>query len=40
MPVAVVVITPTGKRAFRITGEEIGLDTLTEEAPDVCKLIS
>ena len=32
-PIAVVVVSPQAKRAFRVTGEEITLDELLQEAP-------
>jgi uncharacterized spore protein YtfJ len=38
-PIAVVVISPTERRAFRMTGEEISLAALTEEIPDVGKVL-
>ena len=34
-PVSVVVASPSAKRAFRITGEEISLDQLIQEVPGV-----
>jgi len=34
-PVAVIVVSPSAKKAFRITGEEISLDQLIQEAPVV-----
>ncbi len=40
IPVAIVVLSPTGKRAFRISGEEISLDTLAAEVPDIWESIS
>ena len=40
IPVAIVVLSPTGKRAFRISGEEISLDTLAAEVPDIWEAIS
>ncbi len=39
IPVAIVVISPTGKRAFRTSGEEITLDTLAAEVPDIWEAI-
>ena len=39
-PIAVVVISPTKRRAFRMTGEEISLEDLTAEIPDVAMAIS
>ena len=38
-PVSVVIISPSGKKAFRITGEEMPLDQLIQEIPAVKKLI-
>ncbi len=38
-PVSVVIISPSGKKAFRITGEEVPLDQLIQEIPAVEKLI-
>ena len=40
IPVAIVVLSPTGKRAFRVSGEEISLDTLAAEVPNVRETIS
>ena len=40
IPVAIVIFSPTGKRAFRISGEEISLDTLAAEVPNVRETIS
>ena len=40
IPVAIVVLSPTGKRAFRVSGEEISLDTLGAEVPDIWEAIS
>ena len=34
-PVAVALVSPSTKKAFRITGEEITLDELIEEVPDI-----
>jgi len=39
-PIAVVVISPTERRAFRMTGEEISLEDLTAEIPEVSMAIS
>ena len=39
-PVGVVVISPSTKRAFRITGEEISLDQLITEAPDIKEVLA
>jgi uncharacterized spore protein YtfJ len=40
IPVAIVVLSPTEKRAFRISGEEISLDALTAEVPDILGAIT
>jgi uncharacterized spore protein YtfJ len=34
-PESVIIATPSARRAFRITGEEISLDQLAREIPDV-----
>jgi uncharacterized spore protein YtfJ len=34
-PDSVIIITPSGKRAFRVTGEEVTLDQLAWEFPDI-----
>jgi uncharacterized spore protein YtfJ len=34
-PVSIIIVTPSAKRAFRITGEEIALDQLAQEIPDI-----
>lgn len=38
-PVGVVVVSPSAKRAFRITGEEISLDQLITEAPGIKEVL-
>ena len=38
-PVGVVVISPSAKRAFRITGEEISLKELITEAPGIKEVL-
>ena len=38
-PVIVVIISPSEKKAFRITGEEVPLDQLIQEVPAVEKLV-
>ena len=38
-PVAVAVISPLAKRAFRVTGEEISLDQLVQEAPCIKEVL-
>jgi len=39
-PVGVVVVSPSTKRAFRITGEEISLDQLIIEAPGIKEVLA
>ena len=39
-PVSVVVVSPSAKRAFRITGEEVLLDQLIQEVPGIKKLLN
>ena len=34
-PCSVVVVSPSGKRAFRITGEEVSSDQLMQEIPGI-----
>ena len=38
-PISVVVISPQAKRAFRIDGEEVSLDQLTEEVPGIKEIL-
>ena len=38
-PVNLVVVTPTSRKAFRITGEEILLDQLIAEVPDLERVL-
>ena len=38
-PVAVLVISPQDKRAFRISGEEVSLDQLIEEVPELKEIL-
>ncbi len=38
-PVSLVVVTPSARRAFRITGEEIALDQLMQEVPDITEAL-
>jgi len=38
-PVSVVVISPQAKRAFRISGEEVPLDQLAKEVPDIKEVL-
>lgn len=34
-PVAVVIVSPSAKKAFRVTGEEVSLDQLAQEFPNI-----
>ena len=38
-PVSVVVVSPQDRRAFRISGEEVPLDQLTREVPDLKEIL-
>jgi len=38
-PVNVVVVSPSVKRAFRITGEEVSLDQLIQEVPGIKEIL-
>ena len=38
-PISLVVAGPQGKRAFRVNGEEISLEQLTEEVPDIKEVL-
>lgn len=38
-PVSLVVVSPSARRAFRVTGEEVSLDQLMQEAPDVKEIL-
>ena len=38
-PVGMVVVSPSAKRVFRITGEEISLDQLTSEVPAIKEVV-
>ena len=38
-PVSVVVISPSAKKAFRITGEEVSFDQLIREVPDIQEML-
>ena len=38
-PVAVIVVSPLAKRAFRITGEEVSIDQLVQEAPSIKEIL-
>lgn len=37
--VSLVVVSPSARRAFRVTGEEVSLDQLTQEAPGVKEIL-
>ena len=39
-PIGVVVVSQSTKRAFRITGEEVPLDQLIQEDPDIKKALA
>jgi uncharacterized spore protein YtfJ len=36
-PDSIIIVTPSAKRAFRITGEEISLNQLVQEVPEISK---
>ena len=38
-PDSIIVVTPSAKRAFRITGEEITFDQLAMEIPDIIETL-
>ena len=38
-PVAVIVVSPAAKRAFRLTGEEVSIDQLVEEASELKEIL-
>ena len=38
-PESVIIATPSAKRVFRITGEEITLDQLSREIPDIMETL-
>jgi hypothetical protein len=38
-PFSLVAISPQGRQAFRMNGEEISLDQLTEEVPDIGEIL-
>jgi len=38
-PIGVVVVSPSAKRAFRITGEEVSLDQLILEVPGIREVL-
>ena len=37
--VAVILVSPSAKRAFRITGEELSIDQLVQEAPSIKEIL-
>ncbi len=39
-PFRVVVVSPSGKRAFRISGEEVSLDELIQEIPGIQDILA
>ena len=39
-PVAVILISPAGKRVLRVTGEESSMDELIQEAPDIKEMLA
>ena len=38
-PDSIIIVTPSAKKVFHITGEEITLDQLAREAPDIRKVL-
>jgi len=38
-PVGVIVASPTGKKGYRITGEEVSIGELVEESPDLKEIV-
>ena len=38
-PTAVIVVSPTAKRAFRLTGEEVSIDQLVQEVPGIEEIL-
>ena len=38
-PDAIIVVSPAGKKAFRITGEEVSIDQIVEDATDVKEIL-
>ncbi len=38
-PVSVIVVSPSAKKAFKITGEEVPLDQLIQEVPGVKEIL-
>jgi len=39
-PDAIIVVSPAGKRAFRITGEEVPLDQIVDDIPELETLLN
>ena len=39
-PLSVVVVSPSEKRAFSVTGEEVRLDQLIQEVPDIQEILA
>jgi len=39
-PLNVIVVSPSEKRAFRITGEEVSLDQLIQEVPGIQEILA
>ena len=39
-PVGVIVVSPSEKRAFRISGEEVSLDELIQEVPGIKEILA
>lgn len=38
-PVALIVVSPTGEKGFRITGEEVSVGQLIEERPEIREML-
>jgi uncharacterized spore protein YtfJ len=38
-PVAVVIVSPAANKAFRVTGEEVSIDQLQQEAPELTGIL-
>lgn len=39
-PVAVILVSPAARRVLRVTGEEISVDELIREAPDIKEMLA
>ena len=39
-PLNVIVVSPSGKKAFRITGEEVSLEQLIQEVPGIQEILA